>query len=57
MKRIIVIKKPATRRKKNILETRQLAEATLLSPNIPAITASTKNIMASISNIIWTIIS
>ncbi len=52
MKRIIVIKKPATRRKKNILETRQLAEATLLSPKIPAIMASTRNITASINSII-----
>lgn len=57
MNSIIVMIKPAARRKNNILETRQLAEATPLSPNIPATTASIKNIMASISRIIRTIIS
>jgi hypothetical protein len=57
MNSTIVMIKPAARRKNNILETRQLAEATPLSPNIPATTASIKNIMASISRIIRTIIS
>ena len=48
----MVMIKPATRRKNNIFETRQLAEATPLRPKTPATIASTKNIIASINNII-----